>query len=349
MSIRTRLSHIKGRAKAWIPHRGESDCAVLMYHRVIDRINDPWGIAVSVANFEGHLKAIKKAGFGTLTVAELMGERAAGCGPRKAVAISFDDGYADNRETAYPILRSFGMPATVFVTSGYVGREREFWWDALERIFLMPGRLPTRLSLELPTVSILRSLGDVDDYSEADYRAHLNWREHRPPPTGRHVLFMEIWRALKDLEEDDRENALAQLFAWAGLSREPRDTHRIMSEDELRDFATDERIEIGGHTVAHSALAALSIPKQRDELVRSRQALEKITEKPVVGMSFPHGSYCEQTLDLATDAGYAYACTTSNRPLLAVQAPMEVPRLLAPDVDQNQFRESVLRRISTFL
>lgn len=346
MSIRTRLSRLKGRLNAWIPRRGESDCAVLMYHRVIDRINDPWGIAVSVPHFEGHLQAIRKAGFATLTVAELMRERAAGRSPRKALAISFDDGYADNFDTADDLLRGFGMPATVFVTSGYVGRNREFWWDALERIFLMPGRLPGHLSLELPTIRITRSLGDAEYYSEKDYRAHLGWRERRPPPTERHVLFLEVWRALKDIEEADREKALSQLFAWAGLSREPRETHRIMTEEELCRFAANERIEIGGHTVAHSALAALSTVEQREELAGCRQSLERITGKPVVGMSYPHGSYSDQTLSLATEAGYSYACTTSNRPLRARQEPLEVPRLLAPDVDRNQFRESVLRRIS---
>ena len=210
----------------------------------------------------------------------------------------------------------------------------------------MPGRLPARLALQLPTMSILRPLEKDEIYSEEDYRAHMHWREHRPPPTGRHVLFLDVWKALKDLEGVDREKALVQLFDWSGLSPEPRPTHRILTRDELSDFAKEERIEIGGHTVAHSALAALTPEKQREELANCKKSLEEITGKPVVGMSYPHGSYSEETLQLASEAGYTYACTTSNTPLLARQEPMQVPRLLAPDIDQNQFRESVLRRIS---
>ena len=56
--------------------------------------------------------------------------------PTDAVAVTFDDGYVDNLKFAKPRLESAGVPATVFVTTGQIGRAGEFWWDELARIVL---------------------------------------------------------------------------------------------------------------------------------------------------------------------------------------------------------------------
>ena len=60
--------------------------------------------------------------------------------PRRTVIITFDDGYADNFHTALPLLQEADCPATVFVTAGKIGAERDFWWDELERVILVPDK-----------------------------------------------------------------------------------------------------------------------------------------------------------------------------------------------------------------
>jgi peptidoglycan/xylan/chitin deacetylase (PgdA/CDA1 family) len=78
------------------------------------------------------------------------------------VVVTFDDGYIDNYTFAYPILEELQIPATIFVTSGYIEKEREYWWDELERILFEPVELPETLKvsingddmeLRLPTTS----------------------------------------------------------------------------------------------------------------------------------------------------------------------------------------------------
>lgn len=88
----------------------------LMYHRVNTLRPDPWTICVSPRHFEEHLQVIR--------------------GLSADVAITFDDGYADNFQNAQPLLEKYETPATVFVTSGLVGSSYEMWWDELERKYL---------------------------------------------------------------------------------------------------------------------------------------------------------------------------------------------------------------------
>ena len=54
--------------------------------------------------------------------------------PLNAVAITFDDGYEDNYRKAYPILKKYNIPATIFLTTGYIGTSKIFWWDMLGEI-----------------------------------------------------------------------------------------------------------------------------------------------------------------------------------------------------------------------
>jgi peptidoglycan/xylan/chitin deacetylase (PgdA/CDA1 family) len=85
------------------------------------------------------------------------------------VVVTFDDGYADNLHHAKPLLERYGIPATVFVTSDYIGQEHEFWGDKLERLLLQPGALPQTLQLQVNGTAYQWSLGEAAYFSEETY------------------------------------------------------------------------------------------------------------------------------------------------------------------------------------
>ena len=77
------------------------------------------------------------------------------------MALTFDDGYADNLINAKPLLERYGIPATVFVASGYVGAKDPFWWDRLQHVFLEPGVLPRKLGIAVNGLTTGMIVGSV--------------------------------------------------------------------------------------------------------------------------------------------------------------------------------------------
>jgi peptidoglycan/xylan/chitin deacetylase (PgdA/CDA1 family) len=253
---------------------------VLMYHRVAEPAIDPWKLCVSPAHFREQVEALA-------TWADVMPLRrlldrspAAGAG-RPAVAVTFDDGYVDNLEAARPVLVHAGVPATVFVATGYLGGARQFWWDELAGLLLTPGTLPPTLTLGINGVTRRWTLGDAAVYREGDWQRDRAWRAPDDPPTARHVLFAELWWLLQHASRSRQEYLLNVLGGWAGVPLAGRAQDRAVTIEELRALGADALIEIGAHTVTHPILKGLAEGVQRAELRDSKAQLEALLDRPV--------------------------------------------------------------------
>jgi peptidoglycan/xylan/chitin deacetylase (PgdA/CDA1 family) len=119
-----------------------------MYHRIATVTSDVWELAVSPACFEQHLHACKQFA-AVLTTEELTARLRARSLTGRSIVITFDDGYEDNFTAAKPLLESFQLPATFFVTSNCLTQTNEYWWDELETIFLLTDQLPPLFSLPI--------------------------------------------------------------------------------------------------------------------------------------------------------------------------------------------------------
>jgi peptidoglycan/xylan/chitin deacetylase (PgdA/CDA1 family) len=140
---------------------------ILLYHRVTELTTDPQLLAVTPQHFAEQLDVLRRLAV-PVKLADLVTGTAAA---RDAIAVTFDDGYADNLLEAVPRLRQFDTPATVYVATGTLDTRREFFWDELERIFLQPGVLPTELTIE----STRFELGADAEYSPYVSERHRNW------------------------------------------------------------------------------------------------------------------------------------------------------------------------------
>ena len=129
---------MRGSYRAWqvrtvLRNRSAPGAVVLVYHRVEDVPVSGLGLAVSPAHFDEHLSAVRRLGV-AIPLRDVVAGRRQGRSTRRMVSLTFDDGYADNLFVAKPFLEAHGVPATVFVTTGFIGADQAFWWDRLDRI-----------------------------------------------------------------------------------------------------------------------------------------------------------------------------------------------------------------------
>jgi peptidoglycan/xylan/chitin deacetylase (PgdA/CDA1 family) len=308
-----------------------------MYHRVTALSNDPYLLAVTPKHFAQQLEVIRRYGV-PMRLGQLVEALQDGKVPKRAVVVTFDDGYADNLYNAKPLLERYDIPATVFVTTGHLGHPHEFWWDELDRLLLQPGTLQDLPILNLNGQTWQSELGDTATYTTADYARHRDWHiEQQDDPTPRHRLFRSLYQRLHALTEADRQLLLGELRTSAGAEPIGRPTHRTFSHDEVARLAEGDLVEIGAHGVTHAALAALSVGLQREEIRRSRAHLEEMLNRPVTSFAYPHGSYTSETLAVVRETGFSSACSSDTSVLRQGTDAFQLPRICVRDWDSETF------------
>ena len=188
---------------------------ILVYHRVADLQSDPQLLCVKPKHFEEHLEVLRKRCRPTALqrIGPALFEQKRLC---RGAIVTFDDGYADNLINAKPLLERYGVPATVFVTSGYVGQKREFWWDELERLLLHPMRLPEHLELNLAGNRCKWELGASARYTDEGYKHNRQWNlSQKDNSNARQLVYRSLHQLLRPMSELAQREALDELTAWA--------------------------------------------------------------------------------------------------------------------------------------
>jgi peptidoglycan/xylan/chitin deacetylase (PgdA/CDA1 family) len=308
---------------------GFSRPIVLMYHRVGEPLVDPWELAVSPQKFAHQIEILTKAR--DIVPLQWLAQRLReGRPPRNAVAITFDDGYADVLQNAMPIMRRMNCPATVFVTTHAITDPAVFWWDILSRIILETTALPNSLAIEFAGQNYVWRVRE--DAMQAQSNNAVN----------RTTLHFDLHALLKPLQAQEREKALERLARWAGTDAGPRKSDRAMTYQELRQLADTDGVSIGAHTCTHPSLPLLKQDDLEREISGSCKQCEEITGRRVVGFAYPFGDFDDSTANAVRSAGMDYAVTTLPREVGSKVDPFRLPRLMVADWGEVDFRRMVL-------
>jgi peptidoglycan/xylan/chitin deacetylase (PgdA/CDA1 family) len=273
-----------------------------MYHRIAAPVLDPWGLAVHPDRFEAHLDVLERRT--VLSVREIVRRFERGTLPDEAVAITFDDGYADNLLEALPRLQAKSMPATLFLAAGAIGRDEEFWWDELARATL--------------------------DHEDATWRA---WEE---PRTDRQRTYIDLWRRLRDQSAAGREASMERLREALRPPRpDPRDMP--MSTAQVEQMTRSGLVEIGGHTLTHAMLPSLAPAERRREIAEGRKRCEEVSRQRITGFAYPHGAFDDDCRAAVRESGFSWACGTMAAPLTSTSDLFALPRFAVPDADAEGF------------
>ncbi|NQT51559.1 polysaccharide deacetylase family protein [bacterium] len=283
---------------------------VLRYHRVGGTPEEPVPLGVSPEEFDAQLRFLR-ARCHVVSPSELVTALGEGrpLAPGTAT-ITFDDGYADNFTTAFPLLQEHGLPAAFFVTTGWIGTHRMLWWDRLREVVHgavgSPSPAAERL-VDVPGIEALAptSLATHHDAAALELALATAWRNLRLPPEDMEPLIDRVAHAL-------------------GGPAPPSQGHRPMTWEQVEQLRR-AGMEIGSHLVSHVRLATAPPERARDELVQSKQTLEERLGESVDLVAYPEGSHSREVQALAAEAGYRAAFTTDvgsaapGDPLLALR------------------------------
>jgi peptidoglycan/xylan/chitin deacetylase (PgdA/CDA1 family) len=290
---------------------------ILLYHRVAVSDSDPWSLCITPERFSEHLEVLRECvpiTFQQVNLSDRYG------GKRPRVVVTFDDGYADNLYAAKPLLERYGIPATVFVVTGYVGKDREFWWDELEKIVFGPEILPGTIQFTSASGTRCFNTGECS----------------------RSSLYMSLYRNLQPMRHEERREILDQLLDGSHQSPSVRESHRIMSTEEVVKLADGGLIEIGAHTVTHPRLSSQPLAIQQMELQNSKSWLESLLGRSIASFSYPFGGsghYSQETVWAVREAGYVRACTTAAHRVAKGDNLHELPRFNANDMTANDLEK----------
>ena len=293
--------------------RGGPDArlCVLIYHRVPAQVDPMYPDEPDAAAFDARM-AFVAARFNVLPLDEAIERVGAGTLPRRALCITFDDGYADNFHVALPILRKHRLPATIFVASGFLDGGR-MWNDTIIEAVRRapPGTL------------------DLCDIGLGAYRLD-GWVERR-------AAVAAILDALKYRASDERQD-IADRIGRTVAQALPNDL--MLTTSELRGLHS-AGICVGGHTVTHPILLRTPADAAREEIRKGRADLEARLGAPVRLFAYPNGKagrdFGPEHVRMVREAGFHAAFTTDWGAASQLTPRFELPRFTPWDRSNWRF------------
>lgn len=295
---------------------------ILIYHRVMESRDPLQPTEPTAEEFESQMRLVAGQ-FNVLKLSDAREKLAAGTLPPRALCVTFDDGYADNYLLALPILKSLGLPATIFVATGFL--DGGIMFNDIVRVSIEQARAS---HLDLADIGIdgLLSL---------------------ETPADRLRSFNKLLGLLKYLPQEERlEKSLA--IAESTGARLPDDL--MMSSQQLLDTA-NQGLEIGAHTVSHPILRNLSDQRARDEITRSRSELQARLNREVELFAYPNGKpgvdFTDRDVRLAGEAGFKGAVTTRAGFSAVSTNPFELRRFTPWDRSRWRFMARLLKNYTS--
>lgn len=279
---------------------------ILLFHRVNDE-QEPYFPGVPVERFRAQAEMLARH-WDVRPLRELVELASRDALPRRAAAITFDDGYRDNYDFAFPILSWLGLPATIFLATGAIGTDRPLWHDRVFDAFRRTAARHLRVG-------------------DRDYP--LDTPEQRERAL--HVLLGDV----RSRTPEDRETAVRAALAALGLEENPALGDRMLTWTQIREMEA-AGIDFGAHSVSHPILTRMPLEDAMREILDSRRVIQAHVIGPVDLFAYPNGSRGDFNEAIKTglrEAGFRAAVTTiwgSNPP---AADPFELRRVGSWDLD----------------
>lgn len=266
-----------------------SQLTIIMYHR-IGANNEDWSLdTLDTSVFEKQIKYLTKT-HKIISLEDfaqnLIDKKEL---PKRVAVITFDDGYKDNYKNAYPILKKYKIPATIFLTTGHIESNKLFWWDKIGYILLNLKQKEINLEdIGLIKPCLIQKNRNIFD--ETMYKFSIILEEKK------HEIINELEKIFnKDIPKEIGKN-------------------NTLSWDEVKEMS-ENNIDFGAHTVNHPILTQIPLNQAEFEISQSKKDIEKRLNRKITTFSYPNGladDYNKDIIDLLQK--YGFICSVTRIP-----------------------------------
>ena len=268
----------------------QSNLTIVMYHSVVEKLPQLYDWCyVEAESFRRQIRYLKK-NFEVIPLSQVPERLSSGKFDRPLAVITFDDGYQNNFDVAFPILKEEGLPAVIFLTTGLINTDDTLWVCRLHHAFSITKE--TKIDWE----------GKNYDISGYNQKAELiALIKKKLKKLGINEILPQLKEVLSKLDYD--------VFT----SIEHASPYRMLDYLSINEMNQSGLIEFGAHTISHEILSRLSIEEQDKEIKGSIDAVSKITGKRCTLFAYPNGSeedYGDNTVELLDKYGIEASVTT---------------------------------------
>ena len=285
-----------------LDRRRRATLRILYYHRV-NNDKDAFFPSMAVADFEEQIKFVSDH-YKVVSLTDAMRRLTEGGPPEPVVAITFDDGYADNYTDALPVLERYGVPTTIFLTTGSLDTREPMWFEVLSLAVKKASGPHIDIELDVPRRLLLRTLQERLDANNT------------------------IFAYLRTLADSERRLRLADALRKlnAGPSDELRG--RMLTWEQVRDMRV-RGVDFGGHTVTHPFVSRLSREQAVWEVTECKRRIEEEVQSAADHFAYPNGrepDFGSWNKQIVAEAGYRAAVSTLWGTNFPGTDPMELRR-----------------------
>jgi peptidoglycan/xylan/chitin deacetylase (PgdA/CDA1 family) len=243
---------------------------------------------------------------------------------KKSIIITFDDGYKDNLTIASPILQKYGVPATFFISTGYIGTDEMKWEDQLSCMIRRTEAAAISVSLPSGNASF-----DISNDKE------------------KFKVIEALVGALSHLSQAERLTILDELRGQFKLSCADH-AGVMMTWDDVQRIANTPGYSVGSHTVTHPHLTRIPLSEALIEVTSSKEQLESEIKQPITSLSYPYGDFNSDIIAALKNVGYTCAGTIEYGSNNIHSDPFRLKRVLVPNQVGKTFDLGMMLRASNF-
>jgi len=225
--------------------------------------------------------------------------------PERIVSITFDDGYENNYIECFPVIEKYSLPATIYLTTGYIDSNELFWWDKL------------RIYLEISKKNVLK-------FEKLSFNIRRKY--------GKKIANRKISSFIKKLETQKREEIMDKIkFALeiesdSSINSIKYTNDKILTWEQIKDMKKSN-VEFAAHTINHVILPLVTIDEVKHEIIGSKMDIEKELNTPIVHFAYPNGDYCNQIKDILFEVGFQTGVTATGTYFDQNADPLILPRI----------------------